>query len=102
MGKNSKTFGDLAFSQMKAFNQPASFDIRTNILKTKEKNILNVIADLKIKALETPYSPLGIRIHQKYNLQNHNLWLKGLIETQDESSQLASLLVRSSYGMMRI
>jgi 16S rRNA (cytosine967-C5)-methyltransferase len=48
----------------------------------------------------TPYSPWGLRMNAKPNLSKLALFEKGIIEVQDEGSQLLALLVDAKRGEM--
>lgn len=91
-------FEDLEF-EIQALNQSASFDLRINPLKTKREDVLKNLLDDQIPAIPTPFSPVGIRLFRRRPLRSHFLWKQGLIEVQDEGSQLVALLVEAKPGM---
>jgi 16S rRNA (cytosine967-C5)-methyltransferase len=53
-----------------------------------------------IEVVPTPFSPWGLRMNAKPNLSKLALFEKGLIEVQDEGSQLLALLVDAKRGEM--
>jgi 16S rRNA (cytosine967-C5)-methyltransferase len=71
----------------------APVDFRVNLLKTDRKTVLAELNAQGIAATATPYSPLGIRILDKQNLAQSDWYRQGLIEVQDEGSQLIALLL---------
>ena len=76
------------------------FDIRINTLKGKSRNeIYDLLKDIKVPFELTKYSPLGIRLSKRYPIEGHELFKKGFIEVQGESSQLVSLLLDVKPGM---
>lgn len=81
----------LALAQ--ALNQPAFLDLRVNTLKTDRVHVLKALAALDIAAKPTPYSPVGLRLENKIALHNFSLFKEGVIEVQDEGSQLLAQLV---------
>ena len=85
---------DLALS----LKQTAPLDLRINLIKN---NINNILADLKeFNPQKMELSPFGIRLYNKIALAKHPLFLNGSIEVQDESSQLAGLLLNPKRGEM--
>ncbi len=84
----------------KALNQPAPADFRVNF--TSREEALRRLEDEGIDAVPTPYSPLGIRVNGRLNLGTCMTYQDGLIEVQDEASQLAALLcdVRPGHKIM--
>ena len=83
-----------------SLQQKAPLDLRVNTVKGKRKKILAQLAEQGITASETPWSPIGIRLTEKIQLQTHPLYTSGLIEIQDEGSQLLGLLVGAKRGQM--
>lgn len=72
--------------------QAAPLDLRVNTLKSKREKVLQQLKADGFKAEETPYSPWGIRLFDKPALNRHPLFLDGVLEVQDEGSQLLALL----------
>lgn len=84
----------------RALQQPAPLDLRVNIHKANRDAVLAKLAEAGIEARPTPYSPWGIRIAQAFDLSRHPLFKEGLIEVQDEGSQLLALLTGARRGEM--
>lgn len=88
-----------------SLNQPALLDIRVNPLKADRDEML---ADLKRgnavrhSPEATPYSPWGIRLTGRPAMNKWHQFEHGLIEVQDEGSQLLALLVGPKRGEMVI
>jgi 16S rRNA (cytosine967-C5)-methyltransferase len=85
--------------------QPAPLDLRVNTLKADRARVL---AELRsstrqhapLAAEPTRYSPDGIRLFDKPGLTRWPLYQDGLIEVQDEGSQLIARLVAPRRGEM--
>lgn len=75
---------------LKALNTPASADFRVN-RGTRDAALQQLEAE-GLYLRKTPYSPLGIRADSRINLNNCMAYQDGIIEVQDEASQLVSLL----------
>lgn len=75
---------------LKALNEPAAADFRVN--RGSREEVLRLLAAEGLEAVPTPYSPFGIRLPARVNLNNCMAYQDGLIEVQDEASQLAALL----------
>ncbi|MBO4643098.1 MAG: RsmB/NOP family class I SAM-dependent RNA methyltransferase [Alphaproteobacteria bacterium] len=85
-------------ADIEAMTFPASTDLRVNTLKTERDTILKLLEKDGIKAEKTPFSPWGIRLAERINITAHSLFRDGLVEVQDEGSQLVSLLSRAQPG----
>ena len=70
----------------------APLDLRVNTVKAKRDDVLKALSEAQIEAQETPWSPLGIRLHGKPALNKLPLYTQGWVEVQDEGSQLLALL----------
>ncbi|WP_274570710.1 RsmB/NOP family class I SAM-dependent RNA methyltransferase [Neisseria leonii] len=76
----------------------APLDLRVNTLKARRDKVLAALHAQGLPAEATPYSPWGIRLHEKPALNRHPLFLDGTLEVQDEGSQLLALLTGAKRG----
>ncbi len=67
------------------------FDIRIK-KGISRKNIINIFKKHNIASKPTPISPTGIRLIKRNSISHLKEFKEGLFETQDEGSQLVSLL----------
>lgn len=84
---------------------PAPLDLRVNSLKAERQDVLRELTasapqHAPLDAQLTPYSPDGIRLFEKPALTRWPLYQQGLIEVQDEGSQLIARLVAPRRGEM--
>ncbi|MGE5129137.1 MAG: RsmB/NOP family class I SAM-dependent RNA methyltransferase [Sphingomonadaceae bacterium] len=79
---------------------PAPLDLRVNIARLDREAALARLAASGIDAAPTRYSPVGIRVAGKPAINRHELFEQGLIEVQDEGSQLLAYLVAPRRGEM--
>ncbi|WP_430398983.1 RsmB/NOP family class I SAM-dependent RNA methyltransferase [Ferrovibrio sp.] len=91
-------FGTEAEAELEALNGRAPLDLRVNTLKTNREEMLRQLQAEGIEAAPTRLSPLGIRLQQQVRLEQHPLYLDGLIEPQDEAAQVAALLLGARPG----
>ena len=84
----------------RALQQPAPLDLRVNTLRTDRDSVLATLHAQGLEAKPTPYSPTGIRLAGKPAIQHNDLFTSGLIEVQDEGSQLLGWLVAPRRGEM--
>ncbi len=96
------SFGASAAEEGRALAERAPVDLRVNSLKTTRDKALRALAHLKPEP--TPLSPLGLRIAMRPDgrappLASDPAYVKGLVELQDEGSQLAALLAEAKPGM---
>jgi len=85
---------------VEAVDAPAPLDLRVNALKADRNRVLEQLGRAGIDATATPHSPLGIRIAGKPSLQKSEIFEQGVVEVQDEGSQLLALLVGARRGEM--
>lgn len=76
-----------------ALNQPATLDLRVNTLKATREEAAACLADAGLPVELTPFSPAGLRRRERAPIFRTRCFEKGLIEVQDEGSQLLSFLV---------
>ncbi|MCL4315742.1 MAG: RsmB/NOP family class I SAM-dependent RNA methyltransferase [Gammaproteobacteria bacterium] len=76
-----------------ALNQPAPVDVRVNTLKSKRDEAAAALAAEGYPCTPTPYSPFGLRLNERAPLFKTRAFQEGLIEIQDEGSQLLALLM---------
>ena len=93
------TFGDQVVPEMTALDAPAPLDLRVNVLKGTRADAIKALTDDDIAATPTPWSPVGLRLARRVALQTIGAWKDGLVEVQDEGSQLVALLVDAKPGM---
>ena len=95
-------FGAEAAEEGRALADRAPVDLRANLIKTTREKALAALAHLS--AEPTPLSPVGLRIAIRPDgrgpaLNAEPAYVKGLIEIQDEGSQLAALLSEAKPGL---
>ena len=95
-------FGADAAEEGRALADRAPVDLRANLLKTTREKALKALAHLS--AEPTPLSPVGLRIAIRPDgrgpaLAAEPAYVKGLVEVQDEGSQLAALITEAKPGL---
>lgn len=84
-------------SQIEAFArsmlQTASLDLRVNTLKDKREQVRAELLMTGVHTDYTPYAPNGLRLLEKSSLLQQPLYQQGVVEIQDEGSQLLACLV---------
>jgi len=93
-----RTLGDEFWSWVEANDAAATLDLRVNALKGDRAQAIERLAAEGVVATPTPYSPLGLRVEGKPSLQNGDAIESGLVEVQDEGSQLLALVVGARRG----
>src|SRR5258708_10174403 len=97
----AEVFGEDRALEAAAMASRAPLDLRVNTLKAKREKVLASTAHLG--TMETPWSPLGLRIELGADARNPGIhaeeaFIKGALEVQDEGSQLAALLSAAKPG----
>jgi 16S rRNA (cytosine967-C5)-methyltransferase len=92
--------GDQFYALANSLNQAAPLDLRVNLLKGKREEAIASLRKDDIAAEPTPYCPWGLRVQDKPALQKSEAFISGLVEVQDEGSQLLALLLDAKRGEM--
>lgn len=94
------SLGDDFWPFVDSMSRAAPLDLRVNTLKGKREDALEALKQAGIAALPTPFSPLGLRIDGKPALNKLEVFTAGVVEVQDEGSQLLALLTDAKRGEM--
>jgi 16S rRNA (cytosine967-C5)-methyltransferase len=93
-----KRFGPGYEQEMAAQIDEAATDIRANALKATRDEAIAALSAENVTATATHLSPLGLRLDGRPPMGALKCFQDGLIEVQDEGSQLAALLVDARPG----
>ena len=77
-----------------ALLERAPLDLRVNVVKCARDDLLDQFPD----AVPTPISPWGIRLPRDGRIDDHPAFTSGLVEVQDEGSQLIALACEAKKG----
>lgn len=77
----------------RAMTEGAPLDLRVNLLKATREEVLAELAKNGVEALPTPLSPDGVRLPTKPGLTRWPIYKDGLVDVQDEGSQLIARLL---------
>jgi 16S rRNA (cytosine967-C5)-methyltransferase len=96
-----RAFGEERAEEGAALAARAPLDLRINTLKADREKVGDALVDLKPEP--TRWSPWGLRIHQAADAKSPAIhaepaFLKGMVEVQDEGSQLAALFSGAAPG----
>ena len=94
-----RVFGKGLEAEMAALNASAPTDLRVNLLKSDRETARRALALEGVPADPTPLSPIGLRLRDRVPLGNLATFKEGLVEVQDEGSQIAALLADARPGM---
>jgi 16S rRNA (cytosine967-C5)-methyltransferase len=87
-------FGDAeSLALAAALNHPAPVDMRVNTIKAKREEVQTRLAQEGFPCELTPYSPAGLRRHDRAPIFKTLCFKEGLFEVQDEGSQLLALML---------
>ncbi|MBI1261493.1 MAG: methyltransferase domain-containing protein [Rhizobiales bacterium] len=91
-------FGSDLEREMWALQGRAPTDLRVNVLKAMPDETIALLAEEAVAVEPAPLAPFGLRMLGKANLPALTAYRDGLIEIQDEGSQLACLLAAVKPG----
>jgi 16S rRNA (cytosine967-C5)-methyltransferase len=92
-------FGNELVRELAALSGAAALDLRINALKAERLPVKIALEGEGIASDETRYSPLGLRVAERVPLATLAVFRDGLVEVQDEGSQVAALLADARPGM---
>ena len=87
------SLGDEAAGELAALLELAPVDLRVNRLKGTRDQARLALAEEDVETAPTALSPDGLRLTARRSLPSLKAFNEGLIEVQDEGSQIAALLV---------
>lgn len=76
----------------------APLDLRVNLLRGSRNEAVKILPG----AVPTRFSPWGLRLLQEAQVEQTQAWRQGLIEVQDEGSQLLCLACEAYPGMQAV
>jgi len=85
-------------AEVEALLTRAPLDLRVNRLMGSREEALAALPEAK----PSPLSPLGLRLPERFRVEETEPWRSGLVEVQDEGSQLLTLACEASAGMNAI
>ncbi|MDG2242147.1 MAG: RsmB/NOP family class I SAM-dependent RNA methyltransferase [Rhodospirillaceae bacterium] len=86
-------FGDQAETELAALSEEAPVDLRVNTLKADRATAAAALEAEGLDVENTGFAPHGLRMAGRVVLANSKTFANGLVEVQDEGSQLAAALV---------
>jgi len=92
-------FGERLERELGALQEEAPFDLRVNVLKATREDAIAALKAERIVAAPTPLSPIGLRLAGRVAIANSKAFREGLVEVQDEGSQIVALLTDARAGM---
>jgi 16S rRNA (cytosine967-C5)-methyltransferase len=94
----AEAFGERLAAEMGALRDEAPVDLRVNRLKANRETARAALAAQGLQARPTPFSPIGLRLPARTPLTAQAAFRDGLVEVQDEGSQLLALLTDARPG----
>jgi 16S rRNA (cytosine967-C5)-methyltransferase len=101
----ARVFGEERIAEGAALASRAPLDLRVNALKAERETVHTALAHLN--PVPTSWSPLGLRLALDADAKSPAIhaepaFIKGVVEVQDEGSQLAALLSAAKPGQQVI
>lgn len=97
----AEAYGPAVASEIaESLNEPAQVVLRINSLKGSREEIAQRLAEEGIESIPTDRSPYGLILDKRINLEACACFKSGLVEVQDESSQLATIVAEPRPGDM--
>jgi 16S rRNA (cytosine967-C5)-methyltransferase len=96
--KVAEFYGDKTNNHLKAYLKDAPLDIRVNTLKATREQAEEALKQEGISFTQTPTSLTGLRLGRGQSLSQTKPFKDGWVDIQDESSQLAALIINAKPG----
>ena len=90
--------GDALEAEVAALGGEAPVDLRVNTLRGGRDEAVSALAADGIAAAPTPLSPVGLRLEKRTPLAGTRAFKDGLVELQDEASQIVALMTDARPG----
>jgi 16S rRNA (cytosine967-C5)-methyltransferase len=91
-------FGGRLAEEAAAMETDAPLDLRANLLKTTPEAAAATLAGEGVRSEPMPLSPWGLRVASRQPIGGTRAFQEGLVEVQDEGSQLIALLADARPG----
>lgn len=91
-------WGDDFETEAKALDTPGPVDLRVNVSRVSREQAAKALRKDTVATEPTPLSPVGLRLAERTDVLHTDAFKKGLIEVQDEGSQIVSLLSGAKPG----
>jgi len=92
-------FGDDFEAHLAAMIDPAPLDLRVNTVKGTVEEAMDSLKKDKVRVSRTQYSPVALRVDGKPFMSDTKAFRSGLVEIQDEGSQMIGLVSGVKPGM---
>ncbi|MGB4107655.1 MAG: RsmB/NOP family class I SAM-dependent RNA methyltransferase [Alphaproteobacteria bacterium] len=92
-------FGADFADELKAMQKSATLDMRANVFVAPRDKVKALLAKDGVETDDTPFSPWGLRARDKAYLSKTKAFAKGLVEIQDEGSQMIAHVCGAKRGM---
>lgn len=93
-----QALGDRFETEMQAMLSAAPLDLRVNTIKATREDVLKRLQKEGYEAHAGKISPLSIRVLGRPQLSQHELYLNGHFEIQDEGSQMVAVVAAAQPG----
>ncbi|MBC9008422.1 RsmB/NOP family class I SAM-dependent RNA methyltransferase [Acetobacter tropicalis] len=97
--KLEETFGEFLEEELAALSEPATLDLRVNILLNSRQEAQKALAREGLHATLTPLSPWGLRLNGRQPVTSTTPFKDGRVEIQDEGSQLVAAILGAAPQM---
>ncbi|MCY4497841.1 MAG: rRNA cytosine-C5-methylase, partial [Rhodospirillaceae bacterium] len=90
--------GDSTGAEFAAMQRRPPLDLRVNTLKATPEEAARALAEENVVAERCPHASTGLRIAGRASVLGTRAYREGLVEVQDEGSQVAAALVQAQPG----
>ncbi len=95
-----EAFGAQAEAELAALREAAPVDLRVNALAAESReSVTNSLREEGVETSPTPYAPWGLRVVGRRPVQATSAYRQGLVEIQDEGSQIVAGLAGARPGL---
>lgn len=99
LGRLTESLGEAVEAELKALREAAQVDLRVNLLKARRREARQMLAAEGIATELGHWSPLALRADGRQPVAATRVFRDGIVEVQDEGSQLVALLAGAAPGL---
>ncbi|MBH64410.1 MAG: rRNA cytosine-C5-methylase [Alphaproteobacteria bacterium] len=97
-GEIRESLGDATAAELNAMQRRPALDLRANTIKATPEEVMRALAEEGVRAERCSHASSALRVRERASVRGTQAYRDGLVEIQDEGSQVAAALVDARSG----
>ena len=93
-----ESLGEATISELDAMQERPALGLRTNTINSTPEEAICALGEEGVAAARCPHASTALRVHGRASVRGTRAYRDGLVEIQDEGSQMAAALVDARQG----